>query len=354
MRRSTGSSEADPRYARLRETATLAGERLARWTSAWIAVIGCGVIGSRLAVEAARSGASILAVDPDVAGAENLGTLPLPEGVAKAHAVAAACNGQRRGSARAEVGDVRELGAGVLAACSALVDATDDPGLARPLTRWSNGLGLPLVRAALDGSGEHERVRVLVSLGGEDGCQVCPWDVADLMATPARVPCDRGERPPTFAGGASACAAAGIALLELQRAVVGDAVSRETFADLDRGEMWRHRIERSERCLCAHERWSPETLPLAADGTLGELLDAVEARTGAGVSIEVQIAHRLARIDGPVARSSAAMLGLLDESLERLGAPRRGALVTARVPGRPPRRFLLGTGSRAARSGGET
>ena len=59
------------------------------------------------------------------------------------------------------------------------VDCTDDPALAHPLALLSNGLSLPLVRLAVDGSGQRELGRVSVSHGGGGhACQLCSYPPA--------------------------------------------------------------------------------------------------------------------------------------------------------------------------------
>ena len=114
------------RWARVRRNATLAGAVLDRWRAALVGVIGCGNIGSRFAIEAARSGAGVWVCDPEIGESSNLGTQDVRCGEPKALWVAESCNAIRPRSATASVADIRHVGVGLLAQLGLLVDCTDD------------------------------------------------------------------------------------------------------------------------------------------------------------------------------------------------------------------------------------
>lgn len=382
-----GFSPESPRFARLRLTGTFLGDAHERWLRARLGVVGCGNLGSRIALEAVRSGASVCAIDHDIGSEENLGTQIVEAGVAKAESIARACEVLAPGSARALTRDVRHVGIGTLRELDLLLDATDDPTLAGPLTLISNGLRIPLLRVALDGTGETESGRVLASHGGGGrACQLCTYSPRDLGADFARTPCpgrDGSGPPPTLAGGAIGMAAAGLGLLQAQRLLGGNdaelVLDREVLIDLGASAIHVFGLVRSEGCLSGHETWDP--LPVgrsAAEMTLDGLFEVALRELGPSADPTIEpFLHPLClaaacacgeavravgtswapapacpRCGGAMRwredlrwprlrRAQAAELGVLDVPLTRLGLPSDGALVAAFAEGRPPVRFLL-------------
>lgn len=319
------------RFARLRRTRTFRDGGHGRWELARLGIVGAGNLGGRLAEEAARSGASVVICDPDVAREENLGTQHAEVGKPKAEVVASACNAVSPGRAEALVADVREAGVRVLACCQLLVDATDDAGLAGFMTEVSTGLGVPLIRVAVDGSGELELGRVLTSDGGNGhACQLCSRASLETDRGPTPCPGREPETPPTFAGGALGSTVAGIALLQAQRLLSDNDVvlarDVEVLVDLDHMQMLSLRLERSERCVSGHERWQIEGLGRRADEvTVGELVERARDRLGAAVSV----APYRSRVD--LVREAAGRFAAAP--LSEFGVPAAGALVLARAPG---------------------
>lgn len=281
-------------FDRLRRTATFREGGHDRWCRAHLLVIGCGTLGSRLSTEIVRSGASVTLVDPDVGQPHNTGTQAVVAGQPKAPAVAAACGQIRPGSARSLVSDVLHAGVGPFVDCQAIVDVTDDPNLALPLTLLSNGLGIPLVRAAVDGSGAHELGRVLVSHGGAGyACQICNSAENDLLGLRA-TPCigGRPDRPSTLAGGAIASAIVGICLLQLQRLITGNdshlAFNVELILDLSNLQLLPIEHRRSVSCLSRHERWSLVPVAQTADGlTVAKTFELAE-RIGGSTNVAIE------------------------------------------------------------------
>ncbi len=347
-----------------------------------VLIVGCGVLGSRIAEGAVRSGLSLGLCDFDLGDPDNLPRQAVEVGVPKALTVAATSNAIRPGSAEAHVADVRHLGPGLLLRYRCLLDATDDRSLRLPLTLLSNGSRIPVVRSALDGTGERALGRVRVGHGGlERSCLCCHAGWQDLLEPSARTPCpgEAAWRPRTRAGVPIAMASAGLALHAVQEILAGreeEVVDREIFLDLA-GALLTGSIARHERCLSSHEVWQPEPLARRADETtLGELFALASHELGERVELEV-FAHpiwpgarcpacgswtlapatrwapaplcgcgarterrpegAMAALDEPLARE----LGIQDETCLALGMPALGALVSARVPGRTPRRFLL-------------
>jgi len=375
------------RYGRLRGTATLGGEAFGRWAGSRTGVIGNGVVGSRYGREVVRSGASVLLIDKDDGEVQNLGTQDgIRVGEPKATALAAACDEIAPGRADAFVGDVRHVGLATLAELDLLVDATDDPALAQYLTEVSNGLGLPLMRIAIDGSGASELGRVLTSHGGAGhACQLCSWSPGDLLKRREVTPCPgraAAERPSTLAGGAIGMAVAGLGLLQAQRLLGGNdtelVLDREVRLDLSHFALLPLELTRSEDCLSGHETWTWTDIPIpVAQATVADVLAVAAATLGTNdIAIE-PFGHAL-RVGAPCAcgrdgrvvgtsyfeppactcgrptewlpavvvrlinHAIADELGILDRRLLDLGLPPDGALFLARCAGRPPRRLYVG------------
>ena len=188
--------------------------------------------------------------------------------------MAGICNTIAPGSARAHVVDIRHVGAGAFEHIALIVDCTDDPALALPLTELSNGWGVPLLRLALDGSGRLELGRVLVSHGGEGcACQLCASSWKDVYDPGARTPCLGAQRQqaPTNAGTALAMSVAGLGLLYAQRLVGGNGSDRildgEVIVDLDSPGILPMQLRRNEACLSSHKRFDPTRLHQAAADT---------------------------------------------------------------------------------------
>jgi len=263
------------RLARVRAQPALAGGAFARWREGRVAVVGAGVLGARFALEAVRRGARVLAIDPDRVETANLGTLPLPAaavGQPKAAAVVAACEAIEPARARALLADVRAVGGAVLGAADLLVDASDDPALTQPLTELANGLALPLLRLAVDGSGARDMGRVQVSFGGGGhACALCPLTLHDLGAAP-RTPCPGGARAaaPTLAG-AAALAVVAAGLLQAQRLLGGNGrertFDREWIVDLEGAAIHELELERRPDCPSGHVRYDLLPMPSGADET---------------------------------------------------------------------------------------
>lgn len=381
-----GPDSAGDRHARLRQTATFRNGGFARWAAARIAVIGAGALGGPLASGVVRSGASVGVFDFDTGTSENKGTQLVELGVSKVDTLVAACNAIDPGRARGFCCDVRHTGVGVLDEFDVLIDATDDPNLALPLSEVSNGLGKVLLRSALDGSGQAETGRVLCSSAATGhACQICSYSLEDLRVGRPRTACPH-EAPlpprPTIAGGAMAMAVAGITLLNAQRIVTGNddqlVYGRETILDLTTLQLLPIELRRSERCLSGHRRWELTRLQAAASRvTLSDLFgiagDQISARE---VSLEfyqhplnvradcacgeVAIAVGTNWLRPPVCprcrqpmtwqranqqdrinRELAAELNILSKPLADLGIPERGSMIVARSPEKRPMRFIL-------------
>jgi hypothetical protein len=373
-------------HERLRGTATFRGAGHDAWRRSRLGIIGAGNLGSRLAIEAVRSGASVWVCDPDEVAAANLATQDLASGGTKVDAVLRACDAIEAGRAAGAAADVRAAGIEPFLGLDLIVDASDDAALAEFLTELSNGLGVPLLRAALDGSGEREYGRVLASHGGAGrACQLCPRSAQPRSLRQPRQPC--AARRPTYAGGAIGMAVAGLALLQAQRLLSGNdpelVLDRELLLDLDRFELRSMALRRSAACISGHARWSLEPMARGVEETtVSELLDVAARRLGPRVRVRplghplaleafcpgcgarrlaVGSAHAAApscagcgramarRLDALWEEFDAAEaeeLGILEATLLDLGLPRGGLVVSARATAAPALHFLVGIAAR--------
>jgi len=251
-------------FSRLEQTRVFRGDGMRKWRSARCGIIGCGLLGGRLATEVVRSGADVWVCDFERGESHNLGTQTARPGILKAHSVVADCNRIRSGSAQGVATDIRHVGIGTLQRCDILIDCTDDAALAMPLTTISNGLGIPLLRAAVDGSGDRELGRVLCSVARSNGaCQLCSHSIDDLWRATHRTPCPGRfgqDRTPTLAGGAVASVVCGLALLQAQRLITGidleQVRNRESIIDLTSMCFMNAQLTQSAACISGHDEWN--------------------------------------------------------------------------------------------------
>jgi molybdopterin/thiamine biosynthesis adenylyltransferase len=374
------------RFARLRERATLRDGGFDRLRDARIVVFGGGALGGLLAPAIVRSGAAVAVVDFDIGSTENGGTQLAVAGVSKVDTVVAACNAIEPGRACGFACDVRHVGIGVLDEFDLFIDCTDDANLALPLTEINNGLGKPLLRCAVDGSGATEMGRVLCS-SAESGhaCQLCPLCLEDIVPKSARTGClepQTPSRPPTIAGGAVPMAIVGLALLSAERLISGNdddlVYDREVLLDFTNLKLLPMQLKRSSRCISGHVRWelcridktaSSVTLEdvftlaseeLAADEVslepylhpLNELAECecgqVMAAVGTAWAAAPQcpscgnaMAWRRTILHTRITRQLAHELGILSTPLSGLGLPADGAMIVARSSDSPPIRYVL-------------
>src|SRR5262249_37884547 len=166
--------------------------------------------------------------------------------------------------------------------------------------------GVPWIDAAIDGSGNSffGRVAAYDPRDEQCGCYLCPHTSA-TVAQPLRDGAGRGcatllasaatdVSAPTLAVSALGAAAAAIqAAWALSILLHRDArlAGRETYFDLDAGQMTTHRLRRNRRCVFDHARYELDALEvLPAEATIGETFDLAERRLGEPVTLELQ--HR--------------------------------------------------------------
>ena len=371
--------------SRLAETRTFRGGGLKRWQQGKLFIVGAGNTGQRAAMDALLAGASVVVCDFDIFAAENRETQIGMAGVRKIDSLIERANLIAPGRATGLNSDVRHVGIGEISKTQVMIDCSDDPTLAMPLTRISNGLRIPLLRAAIDGSGELEMGRVSCSHGGEGhSCQVCSLRATDLMANTPRTPCPAAapQHAPTRAGGVIGSMIAGAAVLQAQRLVCGNdtelVLGRELLLDMSNMQMILLKRLRSADCLSGHVQWDLNRLWMTArNTTLPDLFCEAEQMLGRNSLTLEPFAHpfctfatcgcgqhkpavgtrwaqgpQCANCGSPMAwagetardrisRADVRELGIGGRTLSELGMPERGAMFVARATGQPPLRIVL-------------
>jgi hypothetical protein len=385
---------------RLALTRTFRDGRLNAWRNAQLFVIGAGNLGQRVALEAVLSGTRVTSYDPGTFGPENSETQWGTPGQPKVEHLACHAAAFAPGRLHPMPCDILHAGIGRLRQASLLIDCTDDPNLAVPLTRISNGLGIPLLRGALAGDGQLELGRVACSHGGgEHACQMCNYSLEDLSRPTRRQPCAGNAtptQPPTLAGGAIGMTIAGVVLLQAQRLITGNdldqVLDREWIVDLTHGQILPLRRTRSSQCLSGHVRWSlipldrnatdtcledlfveaarrwetddtsditlePYGHPLCRDWTCvcGEYRKACGSRWQPDIACSrcgQPLTPQLATAYDWLTEAMARELDIAARPLAQLGIPRDGAMFVARAPKKKPLRFLLSMEDDASHSPG--
>jgi hypothetical protein len=353
------------------------------WTSATLGVVGCGRIGGKLSLEAVRSGASVQCWDFDIGTAANASSQITEVGVPKVQTLTAACEAIRPCGLQGHACDVRHAGIGQLRRCNLLMDCSDDPALTWPLTEIANGLGIDMLRLAVDGTGQLELGRVTHASGGDGACAMCSYSLDDIQRFLPRTGCPVPQQhnvAPTLASGSICGGIAHLGLLQAQRLVKGQEADkvrgREVLLDWTHFQMFSIELRRSENCLSGHERWKLHDLNASADATtFGDLFGRIQREIGGPVKLSgylhplnaqavCECGESVAAIGTdwavpPACRCGRAMrwmsavqvhqvtqamaseLNINDFTLAELGYPVQGAMFEARVGEQSVKRFVL-------------
>lgn len=382
----------DTRFDRLAHTSTFRNGGAVRWQKAQLAVVGAGTVGSQFVLLAAQSGVGRITVcDPDVTQPANLGTQPGQVGKPKVQSLAIAANQMQPGCTVGRCVDILHVGPGELTGVDLLIDTTDDPGLELYLTPLVNGIGIPKLRLAVDGTGRREMGRVTCSHGASGyACGLCSYSVADVARELPRAACAERDtqRNPTYAGGPLAAAISGIGLLQAQRLITGNDVqlvlNRTLVLDLSRPQLLAITLRRAEDCLSGHLLWDLREVPgTGNETTLGAFMEAGRRLLGRTPETVEPFAHGLytrafcncgQQVDAVGSRwarppccihcgrvmqwmvhtlrtrlcgDDIDRLAIADTPIEQLGLPASGAMIVARVPDQPPLRMVLSSAPRA-------
>lgn len=291
-------------HARL--AASLGEDRLRRLHRSRVAIVGTGQLGGLLVAHLAMLQVPQVLIDPGVVEPPNLGNqgfpvaaLGAPKVTARAAQIAAinpSCPVQ------AFPARIEDLGLGALAGVDLLLTAPDGRAARVASANVARRLGIPMLDAALDGSGRHLLGTVSCYEPRTPGsaCYACKLDDAALAAIAregrgAGCPSWRDERapatPPTLALSAFAAIVAGHQLLWALRLLLGEGaglVSRQLQILADGEARLRSlALPPGRRCRFPHAPLAP-LAPLAA-GTVGDLL--ATARADLGTEPEALLLH---------------------------------------------------------------
>jgi molybdopterin/thiamine biosynthesis adenylyltransferase len=239
-----------------------------------VAVIGLGNIGGQLAYHLVLQGIGVTLVDRDVVSEVNLGTQGfLDDDLGQSKPVARAKRlAPLNPSCRIEPihADIRQLGLGALHHTSLIFSCLDSRRSRVVVNEIAMRLGIPWIDGALDGSGGSlfGRVACYDPRRPESACYLCPHDstsLRDISNEEGVSGCsgtwwkDTADvSTPTLAssalGGVVAALQAtwGVEFL-LDRAE--EIACRETYFDVGRQQMSKHRLPRNPKCLLDHRPW---------------------------------------------------------------------------------------------------
>lgn len=275
----------------------LGADRLRSLHRKRVAVIGCGMIGGQVVPHLGMLQIPMLLVDCDRVEPANLAnqgfpmaSLGDPKVAARAGQVAAlnaSC------PVRTHFARVEDLGLGVFDGVDLLVGALDGRAARVALRNVSQRLAIPMIDAAVDGSGE--RLFGTISLYDprmpESACFGCAFD-ADGLARIARegrgpgCPSWRGtdarSTPPTLMASPFGAVVAGHLVVWALRVLLGAGAGLEgrQLQISGDGEARLRTVElpRARRCLFPHEPLAP--LARATTPTVGSLLERAHADLG--------------------------------------------------------------------------
>jgi adenylyltransferase/sulfurtransferase len=262
----------DERYARLESLPAIGKAGMAALHNTQVAVLGLGNIGGQLAYHLVLHGIGVILVDRDVVSETNFGTQGFLEddlGYSKSSARA-----QRLGplnpSCRIETvhHDIRQLGLGALRGASLIFSCLDSRRSRVVVNEIAMRLGIPWIDGALDGSGKSlfGRVACYDPRRPDSSCYLCPHDSTSLRdianeesagcsATWWKDPAD--ATAPTLASSALGGVVAAMQAIRGVEVLLGhcEEIGTETYFDVGRQQISRHRLTRNPRCLLDHQRW---------------------------------------------------------------------------------------------------
>jgi molybdopterin/thiamine biosynthesis adenylyltransferase len=270
------------------------GSAVDRLGEAELAICGCGSVGGRVAVHAARLGiGGLRLIDPATYKLESLLThdiAPSDVGKSKASRLGRLCKAINPGArilvAPRPVGDLDEM---ALSGVDAVVLATDHLAPEVEVGQRCLWLGPPLLQASVHGETLLAQIRTFTNRTADHPCPACgfgrdEWDhlnrdTAFSCAGADAVRPGRAGRSspssPTMSISALCAIAADLAVIQALRLILG---LGGTIGDgLTQYGGFRHEttqtpLARNPSCPCEHARWSPQPPPgLLAGCTPGEL-----------------------------------------------------------------------------------
>jgi len=292
------------RYSRLQGVELIGPEGMARLREAHVAVLGAGNIGGHLLPHLAMPGIETTLIDRDMVSEENLATqmfaedcLGMPKVVAR-HMTLAPMNSDWR--VHAMQADVTRIGLGALAGVHLIFCCLDSRSARRAVNEMAMRLGVPVVDAALDGSGRTFYAKVAAydpSRG--TSCYVCPNGAgpaahageADGQSCPAFSWDDQETTPATVATSALGAAVAAHQFVWGMKILLGkgqDLVGNEVSFDLELSRMTTQKLPANPRCVLDHRALPLTRLHRSADDiTVGETMEKAAHLLSAAPALEL-------------------------------------------------------------------
>lgn len=276
-----------------------------------VGIIGTGTLGSDITRHCAMLGIPMVLIDRGIVEPENLGTqgfaachVGLPKVEARARQVQ-----QLNPACQVVVyhTDIEALGLAALRHVDLLLCCLDSFTARLILHEVTWRLGIPMVDAALDGSGErlYGRISVYDPRQPEAPCMLCPWDAttyAQVRQEQAGQGCptwltaaaSASDAPPTLAISSLASVVAGLQTIQAIRLLLGDTsgVGHEQIIDVDHILFQDAVVRRAAHCRFDHEIW-PLTAPQSSAWRrpVGDLFR--QAETALDGAVTLQVHHRL-------------------------------------------------------------
>jgi molybdopterin/thiamine biosynthesis adenylyltransferase len=238
------------------------------------AIVGCGNIGTQLANQLNMMEIQILLVDHDFVSLSNLGSQDFLESdIGKAKVLAKARMLHEMNPANTivpMVADIRLLGPGHFLDCQVVFSCLDN-WQGRSVLRdicWQ--LGIPLVDAAMDGTGTRlfGRVSIFDFRHGKTACPFCTWSAGTIASIRAQQNAhsacpivqlgpQQSEAPPTLQPGSMGAILAGfqcIESLKLLSQKQAGSTAFEILLDLTGNTYQKIPLKLSKNCLFLHKR----------------------------------------------------------------------------------------------------
>ncbi len=294
------------RYARLASIKFAGHAGLLALQQHRVGIAGLGTLGGETLRHLAMLGVPMVLLDRGMVEPENLGT----QGFAADHVglskvKARTLQAQQLNPSCNIVGrhtDIEALGLAALRDVDLVLSCLDSFAARLVLHDAVWRLGIPMVDAAVDGSGERLYGRIIVydPRQPEAPCMQCAWD----DATYAQVMQDRvgqgcptwleavsgaPDAPPTFAISSLASVVAGLQTTQALRLLLGDTsgVGREQIIDIDHTLFQDVVVRRAARCRFDHDIWPLMAPPASAWARpVGDLFTQAETDLGGAVTLQ--------------------------------------------------------------------
>lgn len=272
-----------------------------------VVIAGVGTLGGEVVRHLAMLGVPMVLIDRGLVEPENLGT----QGFAADQVGLPKVNARTRLAQQLNPDchvvpyhmDIETLGLAALRHADLILCCLDSFAARLVLHEITWRLGIPLVDAAVDGSGErlYGRLNVYHPRQPETPCMLCSWDeaiFAQVMQERSVAGCPTwleaapgaSDAPPTLAISSLASVVAGLQTVQAIRMLLGDTrgVGHEQIIDIDHTLFQDAVVRRAPHCRFDHRIW-PLTAPPGDAWTqsVDDLFRHAEAALGGAVTLQV-------------------------------------------------------------------